>query len=177
VRRALIPALIFLALVGFFFRGLSLDPRTVPSPFIGKPHPEFALPSLADPARQVTAETWKGRPALVNVWATWCAGCYDEHAYLVKLAETTDIPIIGLNWKDERDKALAWLERLGDPYAAVGFDGEGRTAIDWGVYGAPETFLIGPDGVVLHKHLGPMTPEAWQHDFEPLLEGVSGGKG
>ncbi len=167
--RALIPALIFVALVVFFFRGLSLNPREVPSPFIDKPAPQFSLPSLTEPGATVDAKLWAGRAALVNVWATWCAGCLEEHAFLVALSDTIDLPIIGLDWKDDADKARAWLNQLGNPYAAVGFDAEGRTAIDWGVYGAPETFLIGPDGVIRHKHLGPLTPEIWMRDFEPLI--------
>lgn len=175
--RALIPALIFVALVGFFFRGLSLNPREVPSPFIDKPAPGFVLPALQDPTKTVSAELWAGRAALVNVWATWCAGCLEEHAFLVELAGQTDLPIIGLDWKDERAKAEAWLKQLGNPYTAVGFDEEGRTAIDWGVYGAPETFLIGPDGVIRHKHLGPLNAEIWQRDFVPVIAtfGVGGG--
>lgn len=167
--RALIPALIFAALVVFFFRGLSLNPREVPSPFIDKPAPMFSLPSLTAPGTMVDAELWAGRAALVNVWATWCAGCLEEHAFLVALSEQIDLPIIGLDWKDDADKARAWLNQLGNPYAAVGFDAEGRTAIDWGVYGAPETFLIGPDGVIRHKHLGPLTPAIWARDFEPRI--------
>lgn len=167
--KALIPALIFVALVVFFFRGLSLNPREVPSPFIDKPAPQFSLPSLTEPGTTVDAKLWAGRAALVNVWATWCAGCLEEHAFLVALSDTIDLPIIGLDWKDDADKARAWLNQLGNPYAAVGFDAEGRTAIDWGVYGAPETFLIGPDGVIRHKHLGPLTPEIWMRDFEPLI--------
>lgn len=170
MRRAIIPAIVFLVLVGFFLRGLTLDPRRVPSPFVGKPAPEFSLPSLADPERVVSSEGWAGRPVLLNVWATWCAGCYDEHAYLVTLSRSSGVPIYGLNWKDEREKAKAWLARLGNPYAAVGFDADGREAIDWGVYGAPETFLIGADGTVLHKHLGPMTQAAWEKDFLPLID-------
>ena len=167
--KALIPALIFVALVVFFFRGLSLNPREVPSPFIDKPAPQFSLPSLTEPGTTVDGKFWAGRAALVNVWATWCAGCLEEHAFLVALSDTIDLPIIGLDWKDDADKARAWLNQLGNPYAAVGFDAEGRTAIDWGVYGAPETFLIGPDGVIRHKHLGPLTPEIWMRDFEPLI--------
>lgn len=167
--KALIPALIFVALVVFFFRGLSLNPREVPSPFIDKPAPQFSLPSLTEPGTTVDGKLWAGRAALVNVWATWCAGCLEEHAFLVALSDTIDLPIIGLDWKDDADKARAWLNQLGNPYAAVGFDAEGRTAIDWGVYGAPETFLIGPDGVIRHKHLGPLTPEIWMRDFEPLI--------
>jgi cytochrome c biogenesis protein CcmG/thiol:disulfide interchange protein DsbE len=108
--------------------------------------------------------------ALVNVWATWCGGCRQEHGFLMQLARSGAIPIYGINWRDNRPEALRWLEQLGDPYEFSAFDADGRVGIDWGVYGAPETFLVSPEGIVLHKHLGPLNAAIWQEDFVPLIE-------
>lgn len=167
--RYLIPAGVFLVLVGFFVVGLRQDPSVIPSPLIGKPAPQFTLPSLDDPATQVTLAAYAGKPYLLNVWGTWCGGCREEHPVLLEIDRTSDVPIIGLDWKDDRADAQRWLNQLGNPYAAVAFDQEGKAAIDWGVYGAPETFLIGKDGTVLHKQIGIMTLEAWNRDFLPLI--------
>ncbi len=167
-----LPAVLIVVFVGMlwmFRSGLDRDPSELPSPFLGKPAPAFELPSLADPARTVSNGDYAGELALVNVWATWCVGCRQEHAYLMKLAASGAIPLYGINWRDDRDAALEWLDSLGDPYVASGFDADGRVGIDWGVYGAPETFLIAPDGTVLHKHLGPLDERAWQRDFVPHI--------
>ena len=172
--RYLIPVALFVTLVWFFARGLYLDPGYVPSPFVGKPAPAFSLPKLKDPAARLERSDIVGQLALVNVWATWCIGCQQEHAFLVQLASSAGLPIYGLNWKDDRSQALRWLEQLGDPYVASGFDASGDTAIDWGVYGAPETFLLAPDGTVLYKHLSPLTREIWSRAFLPRLAAVRG---
>ncbi len=167
--RFLVPAVLFAALVGFFIIGLHKDPTEIRSPLIGKSAPIFALESLGDPAVQVGTADFAGRPWLLSVWATWCGGCREEHETLLEIAREGRVPIMGLDWRDERALALQWLAQLGNPYVSVAFDPEGRTAIDWGVYGAPETFLIGADGKVLHKQIGVMTPEIWRRDFLPLL--------
>lgn len=167
--RFALPAVLFAALVGFFVAGLRLNPGEIQSPLIGKPAPVFSLESLDDPRVRVGSADFAGRPWLLNVWATWCAGCREEHETLIAIARQNRLPLIGLNWRDDRALALRWLEQLGNPYAAVAFDPDGRTAIDWGVYGAPETFLIGPDGTVLRKHIGPISLAAWQREFLPLL--------
>lgn len=172
--RFLLPAVVFAALVGFFVVGLQRDPGQIRSPLIGKPAPAFSLESLGDPAWQVGSADFAGRPWLLNVWATWCGGCRQEHDTLLAIARENRVPMMGLNWRDDRNLALRWLAQLGNPYASVAFDPEGRTAIDWGVYGAPETFLIGADGRVLQKQIGPMTPEIWQRDFLPLLPPADG---
>lgn len=172
-----VPVVLFVVLALFFARGLRLNPGYIPSPFIGKPAPEFELPSLLEPTRQVSSEQLKGQLSLFNVWATWCVGCRQEHGFLVELAESSGIPIYGLNWKDDRAAALGWLENLGDPYVDSAFDGEGRVAIDWGVYGAPETFLIDRDGTVLHKHIAPLTPAVWRAEFLPIIEEKCGSAG
>ncbi len=170
--RYLIPIIAFVLLVVVFRVGLERDPTFVPSPLIGKPAPEFRLPRLQYPDQQVTDADLRGQVSLLNVWATWCVGCRQEHATLNEIAARGTVPIYGLNWKDDRDLAIRWLEQLGNPYVATAVDGDGRVAIDWGVYGAPETFLISADGIVLHKHLGPLTRGIWESDFVPLLEGM-----
>ncbi len=163
----------FVGLVIVFSIGLTRDPSALPSTYIGEPAPAFDLPALKHPGRRLNNETLAGRMSLVNVWATWCVGCRQEHGFLMELAQSGRIPIYGINWRDNSQDAVRWLDQYGDPYVMSGYDGDGRAGIDWGVYGAPETFLVAPDGVVLHKHLGPLDPVAWQRDFEPKLA-VSG---
>jgi cytochrome c biogenesis protein CcmG, thiol:disulfide interchange protein DsbE len=141
----------------------------LPSPLIDKQAPEFVLPSLTDPARTVGTGDFAGTPALLNVWATWCGGCRQEHPFLMELSESQMIPVYGLNWRDTQPEAQQWLKQLGDPYVDTAFDGDGRVGIDWGVYGAPETFLIDADGTVLVKHLGPLSWAVWQEKFMPHL--------
>jgi cytochrome c biogenesis protein CcmG/thiol:disulfide interchange protein DsbE len=165
-----IPLILAVVLGVFLTIGLNRDPRYVPSPLIGKPAPEFSLPSLQDPAYAVSSSELRGQAWVLNVWGTWCGGCRQEHETLVAIASQKTVPIIGLNWKDDNAAAQEWLRTLGNPYAVVATDHEGRTAIDWGVYGAPETFLIGPDGTVLYKHIAPMTMEVWNTEFLPRIE-------
>lgn len=171
----LVPALAFALLVGFFVVGLRQNPGEIPSPLIGKPAPAFLLESLGDPVEKLGPADFAGRAWVLNVWATWCAGCRQEHEALLAITRKSQVPIMGLNWRDDRALALRWLTELGNPYVSVAFDPEGRTAIDWGVYGAPETFLIGADGIVLRKNIGPLTQEVWQRDFVPLLQATTGG--
>ena len=171
----LLPAVLFAALVAFFIVGLQRDPSEIRSPLVGKPAPEFALESLSDPSVRVGSSDFPGRPWLLNVWATWCGGCRVEHETLLQIARENRVPMMGLNWRDERPLALQWLAQLGNPYISVAFDPAGRTAIDWGVYGAPETFLIGADGTVLHKRIGVMTPDIWRSEFLPLLPAAGEG--
>ena len=167
--RYLAPLGVIVFLIVIFSIGLLRDPSELPSTYLDKQAPGFDLPKLKDPQVRVSSRDYSGESVLVNVWATWCVGCREEHGFLMDLAASGQIPIYGINWRDNRPDALRWLDMYGDPYVASGFDGDGRVAVDWGVYGAPETFLIGPDGVVLHKHLGPLSPEIWQRDFVPLL--------
>ena len=173
----IVPFGLFALLGVFLYIGLHRDPSYVPSPLIGKPAPEFTLPSLQDPAYPVSTKDLSGRPWVLNVWGTWCAGCRQEHPVLLQIARQTSVPIIGLDWKDDAAEAQRWLADLGNPYAAVAFDSEGRVAIDWGVYGAPETFLIGADGKVLYKHIAPMTLEVWANEFEPRIRAASAAPG
>jgi cytochrome c biogenesis protein CcmG/thiol:disulfide interchange protein DsbE len=167
--RYLLPIAIFSVLGMFLVRGLSLNPGFVPSPLIGKPAPQYELPRLMDMSSTVGSADYSGEVAVVNVWATWCVGCRQEHPYLVELSENSGVPIYGLNWKDDRNKARAWLDTLGDPYVATAVDATGEVAIDWGVYAAPETFLIGRDGTVLYKHIAPLTPAVWEKEFLPRI--------
>jgi len=169
----IIPFGLFLLLAVFLFVGLHRDPTFVPSPLIGKQAPEFSLPSLQDPAYAVSTRELKGRTWVLNVWGTWCGGCRKEHETLVTIAKQSSVPLIGLDWKDDDAAAQEWLKTLGNPYAAVAADHEGRAAIDWGVYGAPETFLIGPDGTVIYKHIAPMSLETWNKEFRPRIEAAN----
>jgi cytochrome c biogenesis protein CcmG/thiol:disulfide interchange protein DsbE len=168
--RYALPLALFLLLAAALRVGLERDPSVVPSPLIGRPAPQFSLPSLQDPNYRIAASDLQGAPWLLNVWATWCVGCRQEHDVLLTIAAQNVVPVIGLNWKDDNASARRWLGELGNPYAAIAEDRDGRVAIDWGVYGAPETFLIGPDGRVLHKHIAPMTLEVWQKEFLPRIQ-------
>jgi cytochrome c biogenesis protein CcmG, thiol:disulfide interchange protein DsbE len=166
--RYAIPLVLLAVIAAFFYRGLSLNPSYVPSALIGKQMPEFSLPSLSDPNLAIGSRDLGGKVALLNVWGTWCVECRHEHGYLVQL-KRQGVPIYGLNLKDDRATALSWLSSLGDPYVESAFDAEGTVAVDWGVTAAPETFLIGFDGKVLHKHISPLTPQVWRSDFLPLI--------
>jgi len=167
--RYLLPLAIFLVVVAFLYRGLSLDPKLVPSPLVGKPMPSFTLTRLQDPNATISDTDLKGKVALLNIWATWCTSCRAEHEVLVQLARTGKVDIYGLNYKDERAAAQQWLRQLGDPYVANAFDDTGRVGIDWGVYGAPETFVIDKHGIIRHKHIGPLTREALDAEILPLI--------
>ncbi len=149
--------------------GLTMDPSKLPSPFINKAAPTFDLPSLAHPEQRVGSASYAGQMVLVNIWATWCVGCRQEHEFLNELQRRGIIPIYGINWRDNRADALRWLSELGDPYVDSGFDRDARVGIDWGAYGAPETFLVSADGIVLYKHLGPLNSFIWDTVFNPLI--------
>lgn len=172
--RYLIPAGVFAALVAFFFIGLGRDKETLPSPLIGKPAPQFELPSVEDPARKISSKDFAGQMYVVNVWATWCVECRHEHEALLEIASRNEVPIVGLNWNDELQLAQQWLRQLGNPYVGSAFDAEGRVAIEWGVYGAPETFLVDRSGKIIFKHISPLTVEIWERDFVPLIRQSKG---
>ncbi len=168
--RFLIPAAVFAVLIGFFVVGLSRDPSMVPSPLIGKPAPAYTLTKVEDPAGTISNTDMLGKKHLVNIWATWCVGCRQEHEFLLQISRQNLLPIIGIDWKDELPLAQKWLAQLGNPYIATGFDQSGRVAIDFGVYGAPETFLIDERGIVIYKHIGVLTEEIWQTKLLPLIQ-------
>jgi len=170
MKRALIPLAIFLVIAGFLYVGLDLNPRQVPSPLVGRPAPNFDLPVLGDPERRFGPVEMKGRPWLLNVWASWCVTCREEHPVLVDLAKKKLVPILGLNYKDKPEEAIAWLKRFGDPYDLSIVDAEGRVGIDYGVYGVPETYLVDRDGVIRFKHIGALTPEIVENRILPLLK-------
>lgn len=173
MNRFALPLVLFAVLVVIFGVALKRAPehQTVASALIGKPAPDFALPDLLDPQRTVRMADYRGRWALVNIWGTWCVECRAEHPVLVEIKRQGQVEIIGLNYKDEPDKAIAWLAELGNPYVAVPVDKEGRSAIDWGVYGAPETFLVNPDGIIVDKIVGQVTPEVWKDRLLPKVQG------
>jgi len=172
--RYLLPVIAFAIMIPVFVVGLGRNKNELPSPLLEQPAPEFALPALADPEKTVGSESYAGELSLVNVWATWCVGCRAEHEFLMELSRTTDVPIFGLNWRDQREPALRWLAQLGDPYSETAYDEEGRVGIDWGVYGAPETFLVDAEGRVIYKHISPLTREVWEDEFVPRIEAERG---
>ncbi len=170
----LIPLAIFVVLAIFLGRGLSLDPREVPSPLIDKPAPVFSLSQLDKPAQMIGTEQLRGQVWILNVWASWCVACRDEHPVLVEFSKTGAVPIYGLNYKDKREPALNWLQQLGNPYTASIFDEKGRVGIDFGVYGVPETFVIDKQGVIRYKKTGPVTQETIQTKILPLVKKLQG---
>jgi len=165
-----IPITLFLIIVGFLLVGLGRDPHEVPSPLINKAAPTFRLPQLKEPGKTFSAEDMRGKVWILNVWASWCVSCRDEHPLLIDYARSGAIPIYGLNWKDKREDALAWLGELGDPYVLSVSDLDGRIAIDYGVYGAPETYLIDQTGTIRFKQIGAVTPEVWSNKILPLAQ-------
>lgn len=165
-----LPLVLFLVLVGFFAKGLVLNPREVPSPFIGRAAPAFTLPLVGDANASFSPADMKGKVWMLNVWAPWCVSCRQEHAMLMQIAASGRVPIVGLNWKDADREAAALLARTGSPYVAVPDDPDGRVGIDYGVTGTPETYLIDQAGIVRLKHIGPISAEIWQTKFEPKLK-------
>ena len=168
-KKLLIPLGVFLVLCGFLFAGLWHDPRGIPSRLIDKPAPAFTLAQLHQPAKTLGPADLKGQVWLLNVWASWCVSCRAEHEVVTRLASTGEVPVVGLNYKDERDAALGWLRRLGDPYKVSAVDANGDVGIDWGVYGVPETFLVDKEGKIRYKQIGPITAEALEKKILPMI--------
>jgi cytochrome c biogenesis protein CcmG, thiol:disulfide interchange protein DsbE len=171
VTRFIVPVIVFFLLAGVLYVGVVHSPEksNMVSALLGKPAPRFELPILGDPVRKLSSAQLAGRPWVLNVWATWCVACRDEHAVLLDIARQNRVVIVGLDWRDNDDDARQWLTRLGNPYSVVAVDREGRTAIDFGVYGAPETFFVDAEGRVQYRHVGPMTPEVWEREFASRL--------
>ena len=172
--KRLLPLAVFLALAGLLFAGIRMnerreaegrDPNALPSALIGRQAPAFNLPELHAPDTTIATAELQGEPWLLNVWGSWCPACRIEHPFVAQLAESGRIKVVGLNYKDERSEALRWLARFGDPYAHIPVDADGRTGIDWGVAGAPESFLVAADGTGLYKHVGPLTPEIIEREI------------
>jgi len=169
-----LPLGIFLALAVFLAIGLNLNPREVPSPLIDKPAPAFRLPQLHDASKALGTEDLKGKVWILNVWASWCVACLEEHPILVEFSKQNVLPIYGLNYKDRREDALRWLGKHGNPYAVSMQDVDGRVGIDYGVYGVPETYLIDRNGVIRYKRIGPVTPQILQEKILPLVRQLQG---
>jgi cytochrome c biogenesis protein CcmG, thiol:disulfide interchange protein DsbE len=163
------PFLAFVVLAVFLYIGLGLNPREVPSPLINKPAPNFNLPQLHDPAKQLSSQDMKGQVWLLNVWASWCVSCREEHPVLVELAKHNIVPIIGLDYKDKNEDGEAWLRNGGNPYTLVATDADGRVGIDYGVYGVPETYVIDKQGVIRYKQIGAVTHESLREKILPLI--------
>jgi cytochrome c biogenesis protein CcmG/thiol:disulfide interchange protein DsbE len=164
-----IPLLVFFVMAVFLGIGLTMNPRNIPSPLIGKPVPEFTLPPVKGRTQGLATADLRGQVSIVNVFASWCVACREEHPLLMGLGEKGIVPIHGLNYKDKPDDAQAWLDQLGDPYTRTGADISGRVAIDWGVYGVPETFVVDREGRIAYKHIGAMTPEVLRDKIMPLI--------
>jgi len=179
LNRFLLPLVAFVLLLAVLLVGLKRAPEKsiLPSPLIGKPVPQFTLPNLFDNTQPVSSAALKGHWSLVNVWGTWCVECRAEHQELLQIKQEARVPIIGIDWKDQNEDALGWLEQLGNPYERVGTDNDGRVAIDWGVYGAPESFLVDPAGTIVYKHIGAMTQQVWQREFLPRVTGAPAAAG
>lgn len=174
MNKFLLPLGLFIVLVALLAVGLTLDPREVPSPLIDKPAPEFTLPQLQDPEKTISQKEMLGKVWLLNVWASWCPSCREEHPVFNAYAKTPGaIPIVGLNWKDKREDGQRWLARFGDPYTASAYDNDGRVGINYGVYGAPETFLIDKSGVIRYKKIGTVTPEVLEKEILPKIRELS----
>lgn len=168
MKRFAVPLIVFAGLLVLLAVGLNLDPRRVPSPLIGKPAPPFAASTLHDPSRQLSLADLHGKVALVNVWASWCASCRQEHPYVKELARR-GVPVYGIDYKDSRGDAVDWLNTFGNAYVATAFDPRGRIGLDWGVYGVPETFVLDANGVVRHKHIGAMDDRSLEDEILPLV--------
>lgn len=167
--RYILPFVVFMVLAVFLFIGLGLNPHEVPSPLINKPAPAFTLPQLHDPSRQFSSQDMKGQVWLLNYWASWCAACKTEHPVFMALARQNIVPVYGVDYKDKRENGQAWLRDGGDPYVLSVSDMDGRTGIDYGVYGVPETYLIDKEGVIRYKQIGAVTQQILQEKILPLV--------
>ncbi|WP_319380782.1 DsbE family thiol:disulfide interchange protein [Thiomicrorhabdus sp.] len=168
MKKQFAPLIIFAVLVLFLAIGLTLNPQNVPSPLIGKPAPQFELPRLNEP-ETFSPQQLQGKVWMLNIWASWCSSCKQEHKLLVELAKTQEFILVGLNYKDTATEANAWLKRYSDPYDFVVEDAQGKAGIDWGVYGVPETFVIDARGVIRHKFTGPLTRKSITETLLPLM--------
>jgi len=172
----LLPLALFVGLAALLFVGVQMtrtrDPNAIPSPLIDRPAPAFALPALHEPTKTLRNADLLGEPYLLNVWGSWCPACRVEHPLIDRIARSGLVRVIGFNYKDERDDALRWLKQFGDPYQQILVDLDGRAAIEWGIYGAPETFLVDADGIIRYKHVGPMTPDIVEREIRPRLEAM-----
>lgn len=174
--KAALPLLLFIGFIFLLMSGLGKDPRKIPSPLINKPAPDFTLPTLYNPEKNISKDDLLGQYYLLNVWGSWCPSCRVEHPVIEEIARSGVIPVYGLNWKDEPENAKAWLHQFGNPYTEILVDYEGRTAINFGVYGAPETFVIDQKGIIRHKVVGEITPQIVQNELLPLIRKMEAGQ-
>src|SRR6266536_487377 len=170
----LLPLVLFFGLMLAFAVRLDRDPSKIPSALIGKPVPVFSLPPVKGRDLGLSSADLRGEVSLVNVFASWCVACRQEHPLLMELKQAGVLPIHGLNYKDRPEDAARWLDEMGDPYTRTGADLDGRVAIDWGVYGVPETFIVDRNGRIVYKHIGPITPTVWQRTLLPLIRVLQG---
>ena len=169
MNRFLIPLGIFVIVVGFLAVGLTLNPRELPSPLVGRPAPDFSLPQLQDQGKMISSNDLKGKVWLLNFWASWCGGCKEEHPVLIHLAQSGAVPIYGMDYKDRREDALTWLKQWGNPYQVIAVDESGRVGINFGVYGVPETYVIDKAGVIRYKQIGPLREDILEAKILPLV--------
>ena len=180
MKKTLLPLIFFLGMAALFYFVLNkmnqgeYNPRDIPTEFIGRTAPEFSLPDLFNEATMISPSDMKGQTWLLNVWGTWCPECWREHDFLVQLGKYEGIPIIGLNWRDEKAAAKDFLAKKGNPFIGVPFDPNSKAVIDWGVYGAPETFLIDAEGVIRVKHKGPLSRSSWNEKFASYFASPAG---
>lgn len=167
--KTLLPLFAFLVIIFLLGRGLGMHPNQVPSPLVDKKAPNFSLPNLLNPMKRATERDFLGHVTLFNVWATWCSACADEHEMLVEIAKNKNIVVYGLLYKDKPDEARIWLKRNENPYQTIAVDQTGEAAIDWGVYGTPETFVIDKKGMIRYKQIGAITAEIWEQTMLPLI--------
>ncbi|MEM7027674.1 MAG: DsbE family thiol:disulfide interchange protein [Pseudomonadota bacterium] len=167
------PLLFFAGLVILFIFGLKIDPGKVPSPLIGKPAPAFEVSTVNNPTIFLNSNDIKGQVSLVNIWASWCAACLEEHPLLVEINNTFNLPIYGINYKDNRNNAIKWLKSHGNPYRKSAFDEEGKIGIEYGVYGVPETFILDKEGIIRYKHIGPIDAVDIEKTILPMINQLS----
>ncbi len=168
------PILLIFGLIAALWRGLYSNPKEIPSPLLNKLTPSFELPNLFNPQENLNNQLFKDKVTILNVWASWCAACVEEQMFIRTIAPSTSAQWIGFNYKDDRQNAMAWLNRYGNPYSAIAADTQGVVALDWGIYGTPETFVIDRKDRIRYKHIGPITFADWQKDFVPLLAKLNG---
>ena len=172
--KVILPLAIFMVIAFFLWKGLGGTPGRIPSPLIGKPVPTFSMETLKNPAIKFNNKDLLGHVSIINVWATWCYACRAEHPVLMDISEHNKVAIYGLNYKDQRKSALNWIDKYGDPYKTVIFDPKGKLAINFGVYGAPETFVVDKKGIIRYKYTGPISPDAWKDDILPIVKKLQG---
>ncbi len=165
-----LPIIVFVALSISLAVGLKLNPALVDSPLIDKPMPTFNGTALLDTERSIKNKNWIGRPSLINIWASWCVACLDEHPFLIQLQKHNAFPILGINYKDTREDALRWLKDEGNPYREIVHDGDGAIGIEWGVYGVPESYLVDAQGIIRYKHVGPIDDDVLRNKILPFFK-------